>query len=58
MRTSIRATINRLHKIYERVEGYLINAEDAKTRDENQINELGNEMDAIRDAIDALEDIK
>lgn len=56
MRNSIKAIIIRLQEIEKDVEGYLKNCED--TEDEERSEKLEIELEAIQNALDALEDIE
>ena len=58
MRNELQAIVTRLHTVHEKVQGYLDNAESAEYPNDDRIDALTNESDAIGEAIDLLESIE
>ena len=58
MRNEIKAILKQLTLVREKVQGFLDNAENSDYPNDDRVERLSNEVDAIDGAIDALNDIE
>ena len=58
MRNELKAIVTRLHTVHGKVEEYLANAEQAEYPNDERVDALQTEVDAIGEAIDVLEAIE
>ena len=57
MRNEVKAILAKLIAVKDKVQTYLDNAEAAESPNEDRVEALGHEIDALQDAIEALENI-